>query len=143
MTLENVNKDYTRTIATVKGHMAQNRRNTRSTQPKQTPEEESHTDVAEDFAPKDNMPKRSNEVYAIITELDGKVYTDLTGQLTATSSKGNKYVLILYKYDGNAILAEAMKSRADSEAVRSYTVMYKQLTDAGLHPKLQMMENEA
>jgi hypothetical protein len=79
MTLENANKHYTCTIATTKGHMAQTRRNTRSTQPKQTREEKTDTAVAEDFALKDNMPQRSNEVYAIIMELDGKVDTDLTG----------------------------------------------------------------
>jgi hypothetical protein len=36
-----------------------------------------------------------------------------------------------------------MKSRADSEAVRAYAILYKQLTGAGLHPKFQMMDNEA
>jgi hypothetical protein len=84
-----------------------------------------------------------NEVYAIITELDGKVYTDLIGQFPTTSSKGIKCVLILYEYDGNAILVEPMKSREDYEDVRAYIVLYKQLTDAGLHPKFQMMDNEA
>jgi hypothetical protein len=48
--------------------------------------------VTEDFAPTDNLPQRSNDVDAIITELDGKVYTDLTGKFPTTSSKGNKYV---------------------------------------------------
>jgi hypothetical protein len=75
--------------------------------------------------------------------LDGKVYTDLTGRFPTTSSKGNKYVLILYEYDDNAILAAPMNSRADYEDVGAYTVLYKRLTDAGLHPKFQMMDNEA
>jgi hypothetical protein len=66
--------------------------------------------------------------------MDGNIYKDLTGRFPTTSSKGNKYVLILYEYYGNAILAEPMKSRSDTEAVRAYTVLYKQLTDAGMHP---------
>jgi hypothetical protein len=49
--------------------------------------------------------------------MDGKVYTDLTGRFSTTSSKGNKYVLIVYEYDGNAILAEPTKLRSDSEPV--------------------------
>jgi hypothetical protein len=143
MTLDDVNKHYKRTITTTKGHMTQTRRNTSSTQPKPTPDEENDKTTTEDFAQMDILPQRTNEVYAIITELDVKVYTDLTGRFPTTSSKGNKYVLILYAYYGNAILAEPMESRSDTEAVRAYTVIYKQLTDAGLHPKFQMMDNEA
>jgi hypothetical protein len=143
MTLDNLNKHYKRTIATAKGHMAQTRRNTRSTQPKPTPDEENDNTTTEDFAPTYILPQQTNGVYAILTELDGNVYTDLTGRFPTTSSKGNKYVLILYEYDGKAILAEPMKSRSDSEAVRAYTVLYEQLTDAGMHPKFQMMDNEA
>jgi hypothetical protein len=52
-------------------------------------------------------------------------------------------VLVLYEYDGNVIVEEPMKSRADSEGVMAYTILYKQLTDAGLHPKFQMMDNKA
>jgi hypothetical protein len=75
--------------------------------------------------------------------LDGEFYTDLTGRFPTTSSKGNKYMSVLYEYDGNAILAEPMESRADSEAVKAYTVLFKQLTDVGHHPKFQMMDNKA
>jgi hypothetical protein len=142
-TLDNVNKHYKRIIATAKGHMAHTRRNTRSTQPKPTPDEEKDKTTTEDFEPMDILPQLTDKVYAIITELDGKIYTDLTGRFPTTSIKGKKYVLILYEYDGNAILAEPMKSRSDTEAVRAYTVIYKQLTDAGLHPKFQMMDNDA
>jgi hypothetical protein len=54
-------------------------------------------------------------------------------------------MLILYEYDGNTIWAEPMKSKAqaEAEAVRAYTVFYKQLTDAGLRPNFQIMDNEA
>jgi hypothetical protein len=76
-------------------------------------------------------------------ELEGKLFTNLTGQFPTTLSKGNKYVSILYDYDGNAILAEPMKSSAYYEDVRAYTVVYKQLTHAGLQTKFQMMDNTA
>jgi hypothetical protein len=49
----------------------------------------------------------------------------------------------LYEYDGNIILEESMKSISDTEAVRAHTVLYKQRTDAGLHPRFQMMDNKA
>jgi hypothetical protein len=52
-------------------------------------------------------------------------------------------MLILHDYNGNAILAKPMKSKADAEAVKAYTVLYKKLTDVGLKPKFQIMDNEA
>jgi hypothetical protein len=143
MTWDNVNKQYEHTNSTAKGNMAQTRRNTRSTQPKPTPEKENDKTTTEDFAPTDILSQRKNEVYAIITELDGKVYTDLTRRFLTTSSEGNKYVLILYTYDGNAILVEPKKSRTEKETVGEYTVLYKQLTNAGLQPKFEMMDNKA
>jgi hypothetical protein len=145
LTVEDVNKHYKCKVATAKGHMTQTRHNTRSTRPKPILEEEidAAVTVAKYAAPTDVLHQRSHEVYGIITELDGKVYMDLTGWFPTTSSKWRRYMSILYDYDGNAILVEPMKSRADAEAVQEYTVLYKQLTDAGLHPKFQMMDNEA
>ena len=34
-----------------------------------------------------------------------KIYTDQTGKFPITYSWGNKYILIMYVYDANAILA--------------------------------------
>ena len=38
-------------------------------------------------------------------------YTDLTGRFPYRSSQGNEYILVGYNYDGNDILAEAIKNR--------------------------------
>jgi hypothetical protein len=89
MTLDNVNKHYKHTISIAKGHMAQTRRDTRSTQPKPTLEEENDKTTTEDFTPTDILRQRTHKVYAIITELDREDYTDLTGIFPTTSSKRN------------------------------------------------------
>jgi hypothetical protein len=39
----------------------------------------------------------------------GLIYTDKTGRFPVASSKGNKYIMILYDYDSNAILAQSIK----------------------------------
>jgi hypothetical protein len=39
------------------------------------------------------------------------------------SSKGNKYIMVLYEYDGNAILAEPIKNRTAPELLRVFQVM--------------------
>jgi hypothetical protein len=45
----------------------------------------------------------------------GKIHTDQTGRFPVVSSKGNKYIMVLYEYDGNAIIAEHIKNRTATE----------------------------
>jgi hypothetical protein len=52
-------------------------------------------------------------------------------------------MLILYDYDSNSILVEPMKNRSDDEALRAYAVLYTELTQHGLKPQLNIMDNEA
>jgi hypothetical protein len=59
------------------------------------------------------------------------------------SSKGNKYIMVLYEYDGNAILAEPIKNRTAAELLRVFQVMKTKLTAIGLQPKLVRLDNEA
>ena len=49
-------------------------------------------------------------VFATVVDT-GKVYSDQTGHFTVTSSKGVKYVSILYSYEDNAIFQ--IPSRAE------------------------------
>ena len=51
-------------------------------------------------------------------------------------------MFVLYDYDSNAILVELMKSRTDAEYLRAYAIVTKHLTDRGLHPQFQMLDNE-
>jgi hypothetical protein len=59
------------------------------------------------------------------------------------SSKGNKYIIILYDYDSNAILAQPIKDRTAPELLRAFQVMEQELVAHGLKPKLMKMDNEA
>ena len=71
------------------------------------------------------------------------IATDITGQFPVVSSKGNKYILILWDSNSNAILAEPMKNRTDREHIRVYTVLYEYLVQRGCKPQLQKLDNEA
>jgi hypothetical protein len=53
-------------------------------------------------------------VYAATIDA-GQIYTDQTGSFTVVSSKGKKYIMILYYYDSNAILAQPIKDRTAPE----------------------------
>jgi hypothetical protein len=87
--------------------------------------------------------EQTNAVYAAIHGIEGHTYTDTTGRFPKTSSRGYKYILVIYDYDGNSIQAEPMKNRSDAEAIRAYSKIYDELTSKGLKPKYQTMDNEA
>ena len=86
------------------GHMDQNRKGTRSTNP--VPIE---TDTMEEVPQLPNN-NHSHHVYMTITNLDGKLYSDQTGRFPITSNRGNCSVVIFYAVDGNYIKVYPIKS---------------------------------
>jgi hypothetical protein len=83
---------------------------------------------------------KTHYVYAATIDA-GQIYTDKTGQFPVISSKGNKYIMILY--DRNAIMAQPIKDRTDLELLRAFQVMEQKLVAPGLKPKLMKLDNEA
>jgi hypothetical protein len=84
----------------------------------------------------------TNLIYAAVHDTEWHTYTDLTGRFPSVRSRGYNYILILYNFDTNSILAEPMKNRPDSEAIRAYTVIYDEVTTKGLTPIFQTMDDE-
>lgn len=68
---------------------------------------------------------------------------DQTRKLVAPSSTSNNYILILYNYDSNAIIAMLFKNRKSESILQAYTLRHVQLCTTGLHPKLQCLDKEA
>jgi hypothetical protein len=54
---------------------------------------------------------KTNYIYAATINA-GHIYTAQTDRFPVISSKGNTYIMVLYEYGGNAILAEQIKTRA-------------------------------
>jgi hypothetical protein len=73
----------------------------------------------------------------------GQIYTDQTGRFPVASSKGNRYIMILYDYDSNAILAQPIKDRTAPELLKAFQIMEQELVARGLKPNLMKLENEA
>jgi hypothetical protein len=73
----------------------------------------------------------------------GQTYTDQTGIFPVVSSKGNKYIMILYDYDSNAILEQPIKDRTAPELLKAFQFMEQELVARGLKPKLMKLDNEA
>jgi hypothetical protein len=90
-----------------------------------------------------NDKVQTHMVYVKAIQATGQIFTDQTGKFPITSSRGNKYVMVLYDYDSNSILTEPLKSRSETKMVRGYSKLHDFLTDRGLKPLLQKLNYEA
>ena len=70
-------------------------------------------------------------------------YGDLTGRFPYKSSRGNQYLLVIYDYDSNAILAEPLKSRSASEISKAWIKLHDKLATNGTAPGIYIIDNEA
>ena len=135
LTSELVRKHLPKLLETAKGHLKQDRKNIRltkisvATAPLVLPSQQ---------AP----PAQYHQVSVETVELTGKVSTDQTDRFPVTSSRGSKYLMVLYDHDSNAIIPEPIKSRSEAELIRAYSVLHYKLTNRGLRPKFQMLDNE-
>jgi hypothetical protein len=131
-----VEKHLSKSTATVKGHLDQQRMFGRSTQPKKEPEcimkSESNLD--------DGI--KTHCIYAVIVDAE-QMYTDQTGRFPVISSKGNVSIMVSYEYYENEIMAEPIKKNKAAELLRSFQVMEQKLTSKYLKPKLMILDNEA
>ena len=75
-------------------------------------------------------------------ELNGMISTDQTGRFPVKSIKGKSYIMVLYNYDANSILATSMKSRTAPDLVAAYNELHQQLLEGGVKPILQRLDNE-
>jgi hypothetical protein len=75
-------------------------------------------------------------------ELNGMILTNQTGRFPVKSSKGKSYIMVLYNYDSNGILATMMKSRKAPDLVAAYNELHQQLLDGGIKPVLQRLDDE-
>jgi hypothetical protein len=85
---------------------------------------------------------KNHYVYAATIDA-GQIYTDQMGRFPVVSSKGNKYIMILYDHDSNAIMAQPIKDRTAQELLRAFQVMEQKLVARGNKPKLMKLDNDA
>ena len=85
---------------------------------------------------------RTNLFICTVVNATDKIYSDLTSKFPVQSTLGNKYILVVYNYDANAILAEPLRDRSAAEIARAHQVLYTYLTDRGLKPNFEVIDNE-
>lgn len=120
-------------VETQKGHMKKQRQNVRSTKIK----------VADD-SNTSTLHLKKNDVYVKIFNARDTIHTDQTGNLPVTSSRGNKFIMVLVNVDGNFIDAEPVKDHTDASLIKAYTTLWNRLTASKIvAPKLHVLDNEA
>ena len=78
-----------------------------------------------------------------VIELTGNIYLDLTERLSFKYFIGNRYIMVIYYYDINDILKEAMKNCECQSIFNAYETLYNRLSTKGLKPRFQKLYNEA
>jgi hypothetical protein len=134
LTEQAVEKHLSKSTSTTKGHLNQQRQNARTTKVKDPKVIVTEPDLDHGI--------KTQFVYAAIIDA-GQIYSDQTGRFPVVSSKGNKYIMILYDYDINAILAQPIKDRTAPELLRAFQVMEQELVARGLNPELMKLDNDA
>jgi hypothetical protein len=140
----NIKHHLPKSLATAYGHLDQKRKGIRSTQPKPT-QPVGLPAFPMDTINADPIPDHntSNHVCYAIDDTTGRVYSDQTGRFPVQATTGNKYVVVVYDYDSNAILAEPIANRRDTSIRNAISKLHQRLRRAGVIPKTHILDNEA
>ena len=87
-------------------------------------------------------PRPINLVCMWPVEVSGQIFSDQTGRFPKVSSRENRSVMVLYDYNGNAILTDPLKNNTTPELVRAQTWLTQYLLDRGLKPMALRIDNE-
>ena len=138
LTVAAVEKYFVPTMASAKGHLNQERKFLQSTKARPLDQEHDY------FPVNDSLESPTNECMAILLPFEAKNvgYDDLTGHFPYISSQGNKYILVIYDYDSNAILAEPIQSRQAAHIKKAYNKIITFLASRGAKPKVFILDNE-
>ena len=114
ITAKSVTNFMTKSVATAKGHLDQEKQKLQSTSTKQA-------DEVDDAFPS-KISNATHQLCSAIVDYTAKdtAYADLTGRFPKISSRGNQYLLVVYDYDSNAIVAEPLKSKQAGEIKRAW-----------------------
>ena len=142
LTATAVRKYFPESDETMKGHSKGQRQGIRSTQTASAVEAEQENTSAS-TEPETTEALLYVGVYSMQEMREQAMFTDQTGKLPVMSVRGNEYIMVCYESKSNAILMEPMKSRKEGDMIKAYRAIMTRIKAAGIHPKLQILDNEA
>ena len=122
------------------GHFDQQRKNIQSTKLHDDDQDTMHTPSPLDKGLQTHALYAATICY---NQQTGKLYTDLTGQFPVQSSRGHKYILVIYNFDSNSIHVKPLKGRHDSNTTNAYEEIYNMLKQRCQKPQLHWLDSEA
>jgi hypothetical protein len=140
MTSKNVNKFFSESNETQKGHMKQTKQGVRSTK---VINEDAM--LKAEAIPQPKPEVKHKDVYLRVFDTTKKVmYTDQPGSFPITSAQGHKYTMVAVELDVNYIDAEPMKSRTAKELTEAYKQIYARWKATGIIcPNWHVLDNKA
>ena len=123
--------------------MHRRRQGIRSTKIKKNNIEDLEPELDGNETIKKNRTQRVGVHLVNVEDLNGMIATDQTGRLPIMSQLGSQYMMVLYSYDSNVILATGIKGRTSEKLVDGYNTLYERLIKAGVKPIIQRLDNEA
>lgn len=143
LTTKTLQKYPPQSVAMIKGHLDQDRKNQRSTRRGDTAAPLPAPSPDDTFPSSDRDNARTHMCFAAVFEpAAGQIHSDQTGKFVVASSTGNNYVLVVYDYDSNGILVEPMRSRTGPCILAAFKTLHARLVAAGLRPQLHRLDNE-
>ena len=100
----------------------------------------------EDVFP-DKIPTKTKNIYYMVIPAPeyknkGFTYTDQTGRFPFKSSRGNEYIMVLYDYDANCLLFEAIPNREGQTLLNAWRKLYHRLINNGHDISTYVFDNE-
>ena len=75
-------------------------------------------------------------------DLKGMMSSDQTGAFPRTSTKGNRYVMVIEDSDAGPIQAKGIKFRKKEHLITGFIIMYETLKKAGINPIIHQIDNK-
>jgi hypothetical protein len=89
------------------------------------------------------LPKMK-DIYIKIHNVTKTMHSNQTGCFLATSSRGNKYIMVFVEVGGIYIDAELIKNKSAGEMIKAYLALWTCLTALGtVKPTTHIMDNNA
>ncbi|OEU17012.1 hypothetical protein FRACYDRAFT_239613 [Fragilariopsis cylindrus CCMP1102] len=145
LTSHGIRKHLPKSIQTTMGHLHKVRKNLQPTDKVTTAEIMEDEEDDPDYLPPRVIKNREHivQITAInFADLKGMTSSDQTGAFPHTSSRGNRYIMVMEDSDSGAILAVASKSRNKDHLLAGFIEMHDTLKKAGINPVLHRIDNE-
>ena len=102
-------------------------------------------DISRDVYPVSDAPNNKT-IFFIYKMIELKPterrYIEITGCFPYRSSRGNEHIIVGYNYDGNCILAEAIKNSDAKSITDAWTKINNKFHIIGIQPEVYLLDNE-